>query len=288
MSDRCLRLTSSKDRVSKANGSAVPTTHGSAVPTMHGSRLDGRMLMTLSLHRVTGDGDVRPGYGYGSSMQATVKIGAAALGGYVLGRTKKAKTAVGLALFLTGRGRARDIARDQVIKALKSDKGQELISQLRGPVVSAGRQAAIGLFEAQVGRVSDDLQRRTEKIGGAAQKSVGRAGSSGKQLTGRATRATRKSDDEDGKPASTRKSSASTRKSDDENAKPASTRRTSRNRRPKSKDDEVPDTRDEALDEEEAYDDEDLGEEYDEQQDLGDDEDEFDDEDELIEEGARR
>lgn len=101
-------------------------------------------------------------------MQETLKIGTAALGGYVLGRTKKAKAALGLALWLTGRGRPRDMARDQAIKLLQSDRGQELIAQMRGPMLAAGRQAALALVEAQAGRLTGGLQRRTEKIGSDA------------------------------------------------------------------------------------------------------------------------
>jgi hypothetical protein len=98
-------------------------------------------------------------------MQETLKIGTAALGGYVLGRTKKAKAAIGLALWLTGRGRPRDMARDQALKLLQSDRGQEMLSQMRGPVLAAGRQAALALVEAQAGRLTGGLQRRTEKLG---------------------------------------------------------------------------------------------------------------------------
>jgi hypothetical protein len=71
-------------------------------------------------------------------MQDTVKIGVATVGGYLLGRTKKAKTAIGLALWLTGKGRPRDMARDQLMKLLQSEKGQQLVGELRGPVLEAG------------------------------------------------------------------------------------------------------------------------------------------------------
>jgi hypothetical protein len=98
-------------------------------------------------------------------MQENVKIGTAALGGYLLGRTKKAKAAISLALWLSGKGRPRDFLRDQAAKALQSDRGQELMTQLRGPVMSAGRQAALSVFEAQAGRLGENLQRRTDDLG---------------------------------------------------------------------------------------------------------------------------
>ena len=107
-------------------------------------------------------------------MQDTMRIGAAALGGYVLGRTKKAKAALGLALWLSGRGRPRDLARDQVVKALQSERSQELIAQLRGPALTAGKQAAMSAFESQAGRLSDSLSRRTDQISEVGRGTAGR------------------------------------------------------------------------------------------------------------------
>ncbi|HZC51890.1 MAG TPA: hypothetical protein VE441_05280 [Mycobacterium sp.] len=97
-------------------------------------------------------------------MQDAMRIGAAALGGYALGRTKKAKAAISLALWLSGRGRPRDIARDQAVKALRSERGQELLAQLRGPALTAGKQAAVSLYEKQAGRLSGTLERRTKEL----------------------------------------------------------------------------------------------------------------------------
>jgi hypothetical protein len=91
-------------------------------------------------------------------MQDNVRIGAAALGGYVLGRTKKGKAVIGLALWLSGHGRPRDILRNQAIKALQTEEAQEVLAQLRGPLLSAGRSAAASLLDAQAGRVGDSLK----------------------------------------------------------------------------------------------------------------------------------
>jgi len=93
-------------------------------------------------------------------MQDNVRIGAAALGGYVLGRTKKGKAAIGLALWLSGHGRPRDILRNQAIKALQSEEAQEVLAQLRGPLLTAGRSAAASLLDAQAGRLGDSLKGR--------------------------------------------------------------------------------------------------------------------------------
>src|SRR5689334_8606499 len=100
-------------------------------------------------------------------MQEAVKIGAAAAGGYLLGRTKKAKAAIGLAMWLAGRKRPADLARDQASKLLTSPQVLELVGQLRGPLLAAGRQAALAVVEGQAGKLSDNLQRRTEKLGGS-------------------------------------------------------------------------------------------------------------------------
>jgi hypothetical protein len=100
-------------------------------------------------------------------MQEAVKVGAAAAGGYVLGRTKKAKAAIGLAMWLAGRPRPADLARDQASKLLTSPQVMDLISQLRGPLLAAGRQAALSVVEGQAGKLSNNLQRRTEKLGGS-------------------------------------------------------------------------------------------------------------------------
>jgi hypothetical protein len=165
-------------------------------------------------------------------MQDTIRIGAAALGGYVLGRTKKAKTAITLALWLSGKGRPSDMARTQAVKALQSDKGQELLAQLRGPVMSAGRQAALSVFEAQAGRVSDSLSRRTELLSAPA-------GSKSKSTSKRG----RKSSGGDGDELSERRRRPAGRKAD-------------RDRRP-------PRSRDAEGPEDEYEDDDDLRDEYD-------------------------
>src|SRR6266550_1787376 len=100
-------------------------------------------------------------------MQEAAKVGAAAAGGYVLGRTKKAKAAIGLAMWLAGRRRPADLARDQATKLLTSPQVMDLISQLRGPLLAAGRQAALSVVEGQAGKLTNNLQRRTEKLGGS-------------------------------------------------------------------------------------------------------------------------
>ncbi|EFC84219.1 hypothetical protein [Parafrankia sp. EUN1f] len=96
---------------------------------------------------------------------SNVKCALALIGGYVLGRTKKAKAAISLGMWLSGRNyHAKDILRDQVGRLTRSTDGEKLISQLRGPATEAGRRAAVAMYEAQINRLSDTLAQRTERL----------------------------------------------------------------------------------------------------------------------------
>ena len=136
-------------------------------------------------------------------MVDTLKIGAAAMGGYFLGRTKKAKAAISLALWLSGRGRPRDIARDQAVRLLKTERAQDLIGQMRGPILAVGKDAALALFESQAGRLSDNLQKRTDVLDGTvegtgrkARGAIGGATGTASRLAERRRRATQPDEDE--------------------------------------------------------------------------------------------
>jgi hypothetical protein len=200
-------------------------------------------------------------------MQDTMRIGAAALGGYVLGRTKKAKTAITLALWLSGRGRPSDMAREQAVKALQSKKGQELLGQLRGPVLSAGRQAALGVFESQAGRLSDSLSRRTDQL----------TAPGGDKVKKSSSRSRRRSDDDEDELSARRRPSDRT---------PERSRRPSRSRDVAEPEDEYED--EPADEDEDEYEDE-YDAEYEDEDEQGEDEDEDeaeDDEDEGYEDEA--
>jgi hypothetical protein len=221
-------------------------------------------------------------------MQDAMRIGAAAFGGYVLGRTKKAKTAITLALWLAGKGRPSDMARTQAVKALQSDKGQELLAQLRGPVAGAGRQAALSLFEAQAGRLSDSIGRRTDQLTAPSQ---GKGGSSRKR--GRKASDDGESGDEGDDELSSRRRRPSDRS-------PDRSRRASRSRDAEDEYDDEDEYEDEYDDEEEEEEEEEDDEERDEdgyddeydddeEEEASDDayEDEYDDEDYAEEEEER-
>jgi hypothetical protein len=89
-------------------------------------------------------------------MQDTMKVAAAALGGYVLGRTKKAKAAVGLALWLGGRRHIGEMVGTEAMRLLRSEQARDL--------ADSGRQAALALFETKAGQLGDALQRRAAAV----------------------------------------------------------------------------------------------------------------------------
>ncbi|CAO5160729.1 conserved hypothetical protein [Frankia sp. AiPs1] len=96
---------------------------------------------------------------------SNVKCGLALVGGYVLGRTRKAKAAISLGLWLSGHNyHAKDLLRDQMVRLTRSTEGEKLINQFRGPATEAGRRAAMAVYEAQLDRLSGALAGRTERL----------------------------------------------------------------------------------------------------------------------------
>jgi hypothetical protein len=96
------------------------------------------------------------------------KFGAAVVGGYLLGRTKKGGAALRLASWLSGNTagpKMVGMARQGVTTVLASDQAKEITEQLRGPVMDAIRQAAMDAAMARVNRISDNLVARTQALG---------------------------------------------------------------------------------------------------------------------------
>src|ERR1700712_2061707 len=94
-----------------------------------------------------------------------LKLGAVALGGYVLGRLKKGRAAVGLAMWAAGvRADPKALLRQGLMNLANSDEGKELLSQLRGPMLQAGRKAAGATIEGQVAALTAALQKRTAAL----------------------------------------------------------------------------------------------------------------------------
>ncbi|MFT9476654.1 hypothetical protein [Streptomyces sp. 11-1-2] len=100
------------------------------------------------------------------------KITVAIVGGYLLGRTKKAKLAFGLGMLLAGKKITLD---PQQLK--KSLAGMPLLSGLNGQVrqelVDATRQAATKAVSDRVGGLADSLHERTALLRGESEEERG-------------------------------------------------------------------------------------------------------------------
>lgn len=93
-------------------------------------------------------------------MTKNAKIGAALVGGYLLGRTKKAKLAVGFGMFLLGKKFDLDPRRIGRMLADSPALGP-LNDQVRKELVDATRAAATKAVTQRAGSLAESLQRRT-------------------------------------------------------------------------------------------------------------------------------
>src|SRR3954469_7118571 len=94
-----------------------------------------------------------------------LKLGGVALAGYVLGRLKKGRAAVGLAMWAAGvKADPKALLRQGLLTLANSDEGRDLLMQLRGPMLEAGRRAAGATIEGQVSALTAALQKRTSKL----------------------------------------------------------------------------------------------------------------------------
>lgn len=100
-------------------------------------------------------------------MTPGMKVAAAVVGGYVLGRRKKAKLAITMGAWLVGRKLNLDP------KKLLSDVTRELASspelagvrdQVRDEVLGAGKTLAADILTHQAGRLAGSLQEHTDTL----------------------------------------------------------------------------------------------------------------------------
>lgn len=96
-------------------------------------------------------------------MNQGMTVAVAVAGGYVLGRTKKGKKAIKVALWLAGKNRTT-LVRAGLSRVGGLPGAQDILDQVRGPLVAAARQAAISTFENRVGHLSDALRERTRSL----------------------------------------------------------------------------------------------------------------------------
>jgi hypothetical protein len=94
-----------------------------------------------------------------------MKLGGVALAAYLLGRMKKGKAAVGLAMWAAGvKMDPKQLLREGLLSIANSAEGKQLLTQLRGPVLQAGRQAAGATIEGQVAALTAALEKRTAAL----------------------------------------------------------------------------------------------------------------------------
>ncbi|NDZ80973.1 hypothetical protein G3I19_21035 [Streptomyces sp. SID10853] len=96
-----------------------------------------------------------------------VSLTAAVAAGYVLGRTKKGKLAIGLASLVAGQQlplNPRDMISMGARKLAENPQVAPLIEQVRGEVLTAGRTALSAQANRRLESVADALQQRTSAL----------------------------------------------------------------------------------------------------------------------------
>jgi hypothetical protein len=102
------------------------------------------------------------------------KIGIALVGGYVLGRTKKAKLALGLGMYLAGK--KLDLNPAVLGKALA---GSPVLGELRGQAGEQLLTVAKDAVTKRVGSIADSLHSRTQILGSGPDERDGAADAEG-------------------------------------------------------------------------------------------------------------
>lgn len=98
-------------------------------------------------------------------MIGNAKIGAALVGGYLLGRTKKAKAAIGLGMFLAGR--KLDLDPRQIARTLAASPALSgLGDQARREIVDVTKSAATTALTDRANHFADSLRERRLRLGG--------------------------------------------------------------------------------------------------------------------------
>jgi hypothetical protein len=107
-----------------------------------------------------------------------VKLGAAVLGGYVLGRTKKLKTGVRLAMWLAGDTggplpKVIGAGRSGINSLAGSEEVKALGEQVRGPLAEALQKAAMASLTSRLDRLTTGIQNRTDKLNSTVEGTAG-------------------------------------------------------------------------------------------------------------------
>ncbi|MFD9961459.1 hypothetical protein [Amycolatopsis sp. NPDC058986] len=108
-------------------------------------------------------------------MSPGMKVAAAVIGGYILGRRKKAKLAIAMGLGLAGKKlnlSPRKLLADVTGELGSSEQFAELKGQVREQVLDAGKKMAVTMAAAQAGRMAGSLRQHTDRLN-ALQSGIG-------------------------------------------------------------------------------------------------------------------
>lgn len=154
-------------------------------------------------------------------MNETAKLGAAVVGGYALGRKKKGKKALTLALWLAAREygfQPRELLMEGLTRLARSPGGgAQLIENVRGPLVDAGKRAVMATVQGGVDSLGKNLRGRADGLTGTEDQSSSDSDESEKDTSRRRARSNRKS--KSGETASAKRPSTGSRGSGDADAR---------------------------------------------------------------------
>jgi hypothetical protein len=131
-------------------------------------------------------------------MDNRMKLGAAVVSGYLLGRTKKGGAALRLAMWMTGNTGGPQVinyARQNVGQVLASDQAKEITQQLAGPMRQAIQDVVLATVMSRVQGINQNLAKRTDELnqlasnaGEKAMDTVSDATDTGTEAVGEATK----------------------------------------------------------------------------------------------------
>ncbi|MEW9521315.1 hypothetical protein [Streptomyces tubercidicus] len=94
-----------------------------------------------------------------------VTLAAALAAGYVLGRTKKGKLAIGVASMVAGQALSPQELIGQALRKLAATpQAAQLMDQVRGELLESGRTALSATADRSLGALADALQKRTSAL----------------------------------------------------------------------------------------------------------------------------
>ncbi|MCL6298878.1 histone protein [Streptomyces kronopolitis] len=94
-----------------------------------------------------------------------VTLAAALAAGYVLGRTKKGKLAIGVASMVVGQQLSpRELIGQALRRLAATPQAEQLIDQVRGELLESGRAALSATADRSLGNLAGALQKRTSAL----------------------------------------------------------------------------------------------------------------------------